>query len=80
MKEIEICGEYKDLVYDKKVKRLNLELAKDKIGSPIIIFQDWTKGKSKELFRVHIKESIELKAMIDNLIISYHEELMEGLE
>ena len=77
-KEIEICGEYKELFYDKKVKILNLELAKDSIGSPIIIFQDWTKkNKSKELFRVHIKEAIEIKAIIDNLIIDYYEELLE---
>ena len=80
-KEIEICGEYKELVYDKKVKILNLELAKDSISSPIIIFQDWTKkNKSKELFRVHIKEAVEIKAMIDNLIIDYYEELLEGLK
>ena len=80
-KEIEICGEYKELVYDKKVKILNLELAKDSIGSPIIIFQDWTKkNESKELFMVHIKEAVEIKAMIDNLIISYYEELLEELK
>ena len=64
----ELCGETKELMYDKKIKLLNLELAIDEIGSPIIIFQDWTeKEKSKDLFRLHIKEAIELKAIIENL-------------
>ena len=74
-KEIEICGEYKELFFDKNLRILNLELAKDSIGSPIIIFQDWTKkNKSKDLFRVHIQEAIEIKAMIDKLIVNYLEE------
>jgi len=67
-----ICGEVKQLCYDKKVDKLNLELAIDGIGCPVIIFEDWTKkNKSKELFRLHIKEAIELKAVIDNLIFDY---------
>lgn len=74
MIEKEHCGETKDLMYDDKVKKLNLELATDKNGSPVIIFQDWTdEENSKELFRIHIKEAMEIKSIMDNLVIDYVE-------
>jgi uncharacterized protein (DUF2249 family) len=72
-KVIRLCGQVKELLYDHKVKNLNLQLVKDNTGSPIIIFEDWTnKEDGKELFRLHIKEAIELKSMIDNLIIDHN--------
>jgi len=65
-------GEVKEIRYDKKIGKLNLMLAEDN-GIPLIIFQDWTGDESKDLFKLHIKEAVELKSIIDNLIISYHE-------
>jgi hypothetical protein len=38
-----ISGETKEILYDDKIKTLNLQLAKDKNGSPIIIFENWGK-------------------------------------
>ena len=66
-----ISGEVKDILYDKKITKLNLQLAKDELGTTIIVFENWTINKSKELFRLHIKEAIKLKAMIDNAIVDY---------
>ncbi len=74
MKAKEICGTEKVINYDKKIKKLNLMLAKDEFGCPIIIFQDWTGVDSKDLFRLHIKEAIELKSDIDMLVINYLED------
>lgn len=72
-----ICGQVIDLMYDEKIKKLNFELAKDKNGAPIIILQDWTKvNASKDLVKLHIKEAVEIKAVIDNIIIDYYEELV----
>lgn len=65
-----ICGETTDIIYDEHISKLNLELALDPIGTPVILFEDWTK-KGKELFTLHIKEAIELKGMIDNLVVDY---------
>jgi hypothetical protein len=68
----EISGEYMDCHYSK-VHRLNIELAVDEIGTPILIFEDATKqGKERELFRLHIKEAINLKSIIDNSIIDWN--------
>jgi len=71
-----ICGEDKDIYYDKKVKRLNLELVNNK-GCPLIVFQDWTGKDSKHLFALHLKEAVELKAIIDNLVIDWTEDRIE---
>jgi len=80
-KKTEICGEVKEIHYDDVIKKLNLELAFDSIGSPIIVFQDWTKyNDSKDLFRLHIKEAVELKSMIDNLIIDWTLHKIEAVE
>lgn len=69
----EICGEVKEILYDKKINKLNLQLARDKNNSPVIIFQDWTKDRVRNLFTLHIKEAVEMKAIIDNLIIEHLE-------
>lgn len=67
-----ICGEVIDIMYDKKVKKLNLQLAKNETGAPVIILQDWTKkDESKDLVVLHLKEAIRLKAVIDNLVIDF---------
>lgn len=73
MKEQDLCGEEKEIFYDTKVKKLNLELCIDKLGTPIIRFQDWTGKKNKSLFQLHLKEAIELKSIIDNLFFDYVE-------
>ena len=62
-----ICGEVLDIGFDKNIKKLNLELIKDKIGCFCIEIQDWTKGETT-LVRLHIKEAIQLKSIIDNLV------------
>jgi len=74
-----ICGETKDIMYDEKIKKLNLELVKDEIGTPLIIFQDWTNERdAKDILTLHIKETIELKSIIDNLVLAYTEDMLEG--
>lgn len=67
--------------YDNKIKKLNLELGVDRIGTPLIQLQDWTKkNKSKPLVTLHIKEAIELKAVIDNLVFNYLDEDKDYLQ
>jgi|GEM_PF-3427912 len=75
---LNICGEVTDIFYDKDVRKLNLELVKDKIGTPMIIFQNWTGRKCTNLLTLHIKEAIELKSIIDKLVLDYTEHLIEG--
>lgn len=77
--EEEICGEVIVNHFDKKIKALNLELVKviDKFNNfhYQIHFQDWTPvGKSKtkvkgtNLVKLHLKDAIKLKSIIDSLI------------
>lgn len=68
-------GQVMNIYYDKKCDKLNLELVKKKFRIPSnehyyeIHFQDWSKdNKSKTLLKLHIKEAIELKSIIDNLV------------
>ena len=80
-KDENICGVTQKILYDKKVKKLNLELAIDKIGSPVIIFEDWTNPKKiKELFRLHLHEAIDLKSVIDTLSNDFLWNKIEKLE
>jgi hypothetical protein len=67
----EISGNSKEILYDKNVQVLNLELCKDKIGTPIIKLQDWSGEDSKDLLTLHINEAIELKSMIDVLVLEW---------
>ena len=67
----EICGEIKDLWFSKDNTKLNLQLVVDDTGCPIIIVEEWTPKidpendyDSKELFRMHLKEAIELKSIL----------------
>ena len=76
---IRLGGEVKEIMYDKKIKKLNVELAKINIAissrghdMPLILFEDWTQDKKiKHLFTLHIKEAIELKAILDKLLFDY---------
>ena len=75
----EICGEVVEVMCDEKLKKLNLELGVSAIGTPVIIFQDWTEEeKSKDFFTLHIKEAIALKSVIDNLIVDWHTHQLEN--
>jgi len=83
MKYNEICGEVMDLFFDKDIKQLNTELAVLDSGAPVIVLQDWTDDKSKDLVVLHLKEAVHLKRAIDNLVMDatlfsreYVEELM----
>lgn len=73
MKEKNICGEGMDLGFDKKVKKLNLELVhvggnvKAGDGYYAIDLGDWTKS-GRHLVRLHILDAIELKSVIDKLV------------
>lgn len=81
----DICGEVIDLFQDKKINKLNFELAVLNNGTPVIILQDWTKeNKSRDLVTLHLKEAVQLKAVIENLLLDatlfnkeYVEELMD---
>jgi len=68
----DIGGQVMDIHYDEKVKKLNLELIKvdDREGLDYfeIHIEDWTESKCPTLVRLHIKEAIALKSMIDNLV------------
>lgn len=70
----EISGFDKEVQYDKKIKKLNLELALDDDANPVIIFQDWTKeGNEKNILTLHLTECIEIKSIIDLLIFDYQQ-------
>lgn len=68
-----ICGEGKKIRYDQKTMSLDVELVRvllgedDDEGHYEIVFCDGS-GKGEEFFRLHIKEAIELKSIIDNLV------------
>lgn len=67
-----IGGEVSDILFDNKIKKLDLELGTDRIGTPLIQFRDCTnKSRDKTLFTLHIKEAIKLKAVIDKLVFDY---------
>jgi len=68
-----VCGEMKEVHYDHKYSYLGVDLSSDK-GTPIILFTGWRDGKPKELFRLHLKEAVELKSVIDNALVSYVQE------
>lgn len=64
-------GIEKEVLYDEEISKLNVQLVKGRIGEPLIILEDWSKKKSKLLLKLHIKEAIELKAIIDSLVFDY---------
>lgn len=75
-----VCGEEIDILWDKKVNKLNLELHITKDGCPQIKFQDWTKeGESKDILTIHLREAIKLKSIIDGLVLDYNEERIDEI-
>ena len=77
MKEKSICGHIDSINYDRKIDKLNFELVRDVMGIPMIVFHDWSKKRGREILRLHIKEAIQLKAIIDCFVIDYVEYLNE---
>jgi len=87
--EEEICGEFmEENKFDNKVKVLNLELVKvidkHKNFHYQIHFQDWTpigrsktKVKGTNLVKLHLKDAIKLKSIIDNLVWDAMEDAVE---
>ena len=75
-----IGGYEREILYDKKNDNLDIELAYDKIDCPVLIFNVGKGDKAKEVFRLHIKEAIELKAIIDCLVADFHEEELDQLK
>lgn len=69
-------GEFLEIHYDDKVKELDFDLARDSIGSPLIVVSDVSSGKV--LLRLHIKEALEVKAIFDKLVLDYVEWKQEG--
>lgn len=70
-----ICGETVRIFFDKRFEEIDLELIrishdkKSKEGFYAIEFCGTDqKKKSKILLRLHIKEAIRLKSVIDNLV------------
>ena len=76
-----IMGQCKEIFYDAKVNNLNLELVRSSFGDNnhfyCIQISDWTKKKEKVFVTLHIKEAIELKAIIDTLVYEAHEDALE---
>lgn len=68
-----VCGEMKEIHYDSRLAHIGIDLASDK-GTPIILFTGWKDGKPRELFRLHLKEAMEIKASIDNTLVAYIQE------
>lgn len=76
---VEISGEAIDIHYDKKINKLNIELAMSSLGGPIIIFQDYSNvGKSRDILTLHLKEAIALKSIIDNLVVDFITDFPKG--
>tara|TARA_Y100000310_G_scaffold78214_1_gene74851 strand:- start:1557 stop:1802 length:246 start_codon:yes stop_codon:yes gene_type:complete len=80
MKEEDVCGETIQLHFDENITLLNLELVrvdgKNDVPYYQVHFEDWTKkDKSKTLIKLHIKDAIQLKSIIDNLVIDMIEDM-----
>lgn len=68
MKRNNVSGIEMDLFYNKKKTKLNIELVRVDLGNDAIYYElDFTDDK-KRFFTMHLKEAIELKAMIDCMI------------
>ena len=71
-----ICGETKQILYDKNIKEIEFELFTDDNDIPLIAVNN----NVGTFFTLHIKEAIELKSIIDNLIIDYNQKLIDDLK
>lgn len=72
-----ICGTVMNLFHDKKIKKINFNLIRctNDYGGEIDVhyvvdLEDWTSKDDKvvHLVRFHIKDLIDLKSVIDNLV------------
>lgn len=73
-----VCGEGKGIYYNGVWNHLNVDLAIDKLTkAPLLIFEICKGKKGKEVFRLHLKEAIELKSIIDNLTFDHLELRLE---
>jgi len=77
-KEMRLMGIETDVMYDPKIDKLNLELAVTASRCPLIYFEN--KDGTKVFFRMHLREAIELKSVIDNLVLDYNEFLVEEVQ
>lgn len=70
VKDMDVCGQVTPICYDDWVKELNIQLVRrdGTDGYFVIKLQDWTRNNSTTLVTLHIKEAIELKSIIDNLV------------
>ena len=78
-----ICGEVIDLFHDKKITKLNAQLAVTKEGAPVIVLEDWSKkDKSRHLVTLHVKDALRLKAVFDCLVVDMvdHAEYIKELQ
>jgi len=67
----QICGEDFITNYDKVNNKITIELEKntDKFGTSFFEVAIYDSQMKKELLRLHIKEAIELKSIIDKFIV-----------
>lgn len=69
-----VMGHVFETMYDSKIDKLDVCLV-NRIGTPIISFQKY--DTNKVLFELHLKEAIELKAIIDRMVVDYMEEIKQ---
>lgn len=84
--KIERIGGYTfETMYDERYKCIDLELVKvylskdDKEGHYQIHIDATTKKKFKNILKLHIKDAIELKSIIDNIVYDANEDKFERL-
>jgi len=77
-KERRLMGVETAIMYDPKIDKLNLELTVTESGCPLIYFEN--EEGTKVFFRMHLREVIELKSVIDNLVLDYNEFLVEEVQ
>ena len=69
-------GNLIDLMYDANVSKLDVSV-REIAGVPCIVFEDASHEESRDLFVMHIKEAIELKSVIDTLVLDWQWTKME---
>ena len=80
------CGCMDTICYDSRYTQIDVLFGMDKIKTPLItiVGEKITGKKGKErikstnLLTLHIKEAIELKSVIDRLVVDYLEGLNEA--
>jgi hypothetical protein len=68
-----ICGDFKQIHYDDLYDELDLELVQTNLDLIPPCYEIHIAGKIKDkwhlILKLHLKEAIELKSMIDNLVV-----------